>query len=197
MQVHRNTVFADACAALLPEAASHMSSGPCIISPAFLAAFPDTAPCQLGSSQGSMQRSVSAGRSQVTGHSNTSTACSSGMDEQSSTAPGSAQRVDQADHPPVVGNISERGVSPTLQEEGEGRGPRKEFFAAIGADITSAGCSPDSSLDLYGHVGGLSEACILVICAFDHYLLLCSHTWSAASYVFKLDKQLSRHRICL
>ena len=151
VQVHRNSVFADACAALLPEATSHMSSGPSLISPAFLAAPPDTAPSQLGSSQGSLQQSSSAGSIHVTGHSITSTALYSSMDEHSSTAPEVVQ-CGEADRPTVTGNANERGVSPALQEEGEGHGPRKEFFAAIGVDITSAGCSPDSSLDLHGQV---------------------------------------------
>ena len=161
MQVHRSSVFADAYAALLPEAASHMPSGPCVISPAFLAASFDTAPCQVGSSQSSMQPSVSAGRTQIIGHSTTSTACYSGKDEQLSTAPETAQR-GEADHRIVSGNAREYGVSPALQEEGEGRGPRKEFFAAVGADITGAGCSPDSCL--CGHMGVYQKLAPLLFC---------------------------------
>ena len=158
MQVHRNTVFADACTALLPETPPKMSSGPCVISPTFFAASPDTTPCQLGSSPGSMQRSGSTERSQVIGH---STARYSGTNEPPSTAPEVAQH-DEADHPAVLGNVS--GVSAALQEEGEGRGPQKEFFAAVAADITSAGCSSGSSLNFHVHVGVCQKLASLLFC---------------------------------
>ena len=169
MQVHRNSVFADACAAVLPEAAFHMSSGPCVMSPAFLAAPPYTLSSQVSSSQGSLQQLSNTGHSQVIGHSITSTALHTGIDEQSSTASGFVQR-GEADQPTVTGNANERGVSPALQEEGEGRGPRKEFFAAIGADITSAGRSPGSGLDLHGQVGVCKK---LALCRFVHFCDMC------------------------
>lgn len=143
MQVHRNSVFADACAALLPGAASHLPSGPCVISPSFLAASPGVSPTELSSSRTSMQQMPSAASSQVISHSIPGTALSSSMGVQSSTDSGFSP-CEAADHATVTGKAIEHDVSPALQEEGEGRGPRKEFFASIGADITSAGCSCDS-----------------------------------------------------
>lgn len=145
MQVHRTSVFADACAALLPEVASHLPSGPCVISPAFLAASPGAFATEVSSSPTSKQM-PSAG-SQIIGHSIPGTAFSSSMDMQCCTGSAFAQH-DEADSAVVSGNIIEHDTIPALQEEGEGRGPRKEFFASIGADITSAGCSCDSTWDM-------------------------------------------------
>ena len=138
MQVHRSSVFADACAALLLEVASHLPSGPCVISPAFLAASPSAT--ELSSSQKRMQQSPSGDGNQVVSHSIPGTVLSSSMDMQCSTGP--AQR-DEADSADDSGDVIEHDTIPALQEEGEGRGPRKEFFASVGADITSAGCSYD------------------------------------------------------
>ena len=118
-----------------------------------------------------MQHSVSAGPSQVIRHSTASTAWYSGKDEQSSTALETAQR---GEVDTVSGSGRAYGVSPALQEEGEGHGPRKEFFAAVGADITSAGCSPDSNShpesdsdpesSLHGHLGVWQKLASLLFC---------------------------------
>lgn len=160
--MHRTSVFANACSALLSEDAVRMSPGPCVISPAFLASSPNTAPTHFSS-----QPSPSASSSQVIEHSITSSAWHSGIGVQPSTAPASAQQA-EAGLAAVGGNVS-CDVSPALREEGEGRGPRKEFFAAVGADIISAGCSHDSLVGLYWHVAihvqasmSVVHACIIV-----------------------------------
>lgn len=138
-QVRRTSVFADACATLRPADPSQLFAGPCVIAPIFLASSPDNHPSQ-SSSHRSMHLAFPAHRSQAISHSTTSTACHSGIDVQSSSACGSAAQAEA--RPAAVGSDADvSDGSSVLREEGEGRGPRKEFFAAVGADISAGVCS--------------------------------------------------------
>ncbi|KAL3154788.1 hypothetical protein ABBQ38_011331 [Trebouxia sp. C0009 RCD-2024] len=151
LQVHRTLVFADACATLLLKEPSQLSAGPCVIGPVFLPSSPDNTSSQSSSSH-SMQPASHAHSIQAISHASTSNAWQSDVNRQSSSGCGCV--AEEEAHAAAVGSDADvSDGSPVLREEGEGRGPRKEFFAAVGAGI-SAGNSTEA-LFVYNH----SAAC--------------------------------------
>ena len=127
-QVHRSSVFADACSSLLHEGTLKLPCGPRIVSPTFLSSLPESSHSHSRSSQSSVQPILSAGDGHEVGQ---ILQTSEHADESAPDAgPGNA-----AIRSVQLGGDAAQG----LVEEGEGHGPRKEFFALIGAEVSSTG----------------------------------------------------------
>ncbi|DBB05828.1 TPA: hypothetical protein ACH3X3_009841 [Trebouxia sp. C0006] len=142
LQISRASAFADACAHLPTPAASALPIGPCIIAPSFIT-LPAAQPFahQSSCSQHSMQQQRTDTQS-----AQASSSHSSMQQPEGDVSPqASGTRSSSADL--VSSSVVERD-SPTdrgahlrggSREEGEGQGPRKEFFALVGAAMTTPG----------------------------------------------------------
>lgn len=86
-----------------------------------------------------MQPASHAHSIQAISHASTSNAWQSDVNRQSSSGCGCV--AEEEAHAAAVGSDADvSDGSPVLREEGEGRGPRKEFFAAVGAGISAGVC---------------------------------------------------------
>lgn len=132
LQVHRSSVFADICSGLLWEGVLKLPSGPCIVSPTFLGSLPEDSHSQSSSGQSSVQPcSANSSTHKVRPILQTSEhADEDALDDEAGITVSSSVE---------VSDNKSGDVSQGLVEEGEGRGPRKEFFALIGAGVTSSG----------------------------------------------------------
>lgn len=141
LQVRRLSAFADTCTSLSAAAVSVLPVGPCVISPSFVTPNPgqtsmyspvsvqhctqqhhiDTPSPRTGSSLNGVQQSLDGAVNSLSAE----------------PTPSSTEPLDSSITESTSASGGDSLGSEGSREGGEGRGPRKEFFALVGAAMTS------------------------------------------------------------
>ena len=136
LQVRRSSAFADTCTSLSAAAVSALPVGPCVISPAFITPNPgqssmrspvsiqhhtDAPSPHAGSSLNGVQQSLDGAVNSLSAE----------------PTPSSTEPLDSSITESTSASGGDGLGSEGSREGGEGRGPRKEFFALVGASMTS------------------------------------------------------------